>query len=86
MGSYVAWNGMLDVMRIFFAGARLDNNGDGDPRDAVKQDLDIMSTFYYLRDDKKERFLKRIRKERKGKGYKHNGVSTMHSIRKPGKK
>lgn len=72
-------------MRIFMAGARLDNNGDGDPRDAVKCDLDIMSTFFYLRTDKKKRFLKRIKKERSGKGYKHNGVDTMDSIRKPKK-
>ena len=68
-------------MRIFFAGSRLDANGDGDPRDAVQQDLDIMSTFYYLRDDKKERFLSRVRKERKRNKYKHNGVASMHSIR-----
>lgn len=72
-------------MRIFYAGARLDKNGDGDPRDAVQCDLDIMSTFYYLRDDAQKRFLKRIKKELK-KGYKHNGVSSMHSIRKRKKK
>lgn len=73
-------------MKVFFAGARLDLNGDGDPRDAVQHDLDIMSTFFYLRDDKKERFLSRIRKERKRNKYKHNGVSSMHAIRQQPKK
>lgn len=73
-------------MRVYFAGCRLDANGDGDPRDAIQNDLDIMSTFFYLRDDTKERFLTRIRKERRKGKFMHNGVSSMHAIRQPNKK